>query len=313
MGPQSGHLPRATSPARATRHWWWKSVEGYLFISPWLLGFVVFALGPFVASFLLSFAEWNLVKPPVWVGLTHYRAMFSADPKWTKSLYNTAYFTAFHVPSLLIVAMLAALLLNRPLPGIGVFRTIFYLPSVTGGVAMAILWVWVFSYRFGLLNQALALIGVQGPNWLGSTAWAKPAFVIMSLWTFGFNMVIYLAALQGVPRELYEAAEMDGAGHWHKFAKVTMPMVSPSVFFTMIMTIIGSFQIFTAAFIMTGGGPADATLFYSLHLYRHAFQWLNLGYASAMAWFLFIVILVLTLIQLRLSGRWVYYAGEPPR
>jgi len=313
MSAKSGHFSTVKSAARPRGQWRWRNIEGYFFIAPWLVGFLAFTLGPFIASLLLSFADWNLVKPPVWMGLRHYRTMFTNDPKWIKALYNTAYFTVFHVPSLLVAAMLTALLLNRQLPGIGVFRTLFYLPSVMGGVAMAILWVWIFSYRFGLLNQALAVLGIQGPKWLGSTVWAKPAFVIMSLWGFGGTMVIYLAGLQGVPRELYEAAEIDGAGAWHKFLKVTMPMMSPAVFFTIVMTIIGSFQIFTAAFIMTDGGPADATLFYALHLYRHAFQWLHIGYASAMAWFLFLVILVLTLIQVRLSGRWVYYAGEAPR
>ncbi len=294
-------------------NWWrWQRFEGYLFIAPWLIGFLVFILGPFLASFLLSFAEWNLVKPPVWVGLEHYATMFTADPKWIKSLWNTVYFTLFHVPLILIVAFLTALLLNRQLPGIGVFRTLFYLPSVTAGVATAILWRFIFNYRYGLLNQTLGVFGIQGPNWLGSTLWAMPAFIIMSTWGFGSLMVLYLAGLQGVPRELYEAAEIDGAGGWQKMFHVTIPMMSPVIFFTMIITIVGSFQIFTAAFIMTEGGPADATLFYILYLYRNAFQWLHIGYASAMAWILFLIILLLTLIQIRFSRRWVFYAGEEP-
>lgn len=293
--------------------WWrWRRIEGYLFIAPWLIGFVAFVLGPFLASFFLSFADWNLVRPPAWVGLEHYRTMFTDDPKWIKSFVNTVYFTAFHVPLILVVALFTALLLNRQLPGIGVFRTLFYLPSVTAGVATAILWRFVFNYRYGLLNQAIGLVGIEGPNWLGSTKWAMPAFIIMSTWGFGSLMVLYLAGLQGVPRELYEAAEIDGATPWDKLLKVTIPMMSPVIFFTMIMTVIGSFQIFTAAFIMTEGGPADATLFYILYLYRSAFQWLRIGYASAMAWILFLIILALTLVQLRLSKRWVFYAGEEP-
>ena len=293
--------------------WWrWRRVEGYLFIAPWLVGFVAFVLGPFLASFFLSFADWNLVRPPEWVGLEHYRTMFTDDPKWIKSFVNTVYFTAFHVPLVLVVALFTALLLNRQLPGIGVFRTLFYLPSVTAGVATAILWRFVFNYRYGLFNQALELLGIQGPNWLGSTKWAMPAFIIMSTWGFGSLMVLYLAGLQGVPRELYEAAEIDGATAWDKLLKVTIPMMSPVIFFTMIMTVIGSFQIFTAAFIMTEGGPADATLFYILYLYRSAFQWLRIGFASAMAWILFLIILALTLVQLSLSKRWVFYAGEEP-
>jgi multiple sugar transport system permease protein len=238
--------------------------------------------------------------------------MFTDDPKWVKSFVNTVYFTAFHVPLILVVALFTALLLNRQLPGIGVFRTLFYLPSVTAGVATAILWRFVFNYRYGLFNQALGLLGIQGPNWLGSTKWAMPAFIIMSTWGFGSLMVLYLAGLQGVPRELYEAAEIDGATAWDRLLKVTIPMMSPVIFFTMIMTVIGSFQIFTAAFIMTEGGPADATLFYILYLYRSAFQWLRIGFASAMAWILFLIILALTLVQLSLSKRWVFYAGEEP-
>ncbi|MXX26353.1 MAG: sugar ABC transporter permease [Caldilineaceae bacterium SB0668_bin_21] len=291
--------------------WWrWRRIEGYLFIAPWLIGFVAFVLGPFLASFFLSFADWNLVRPPTWVGLEHYRTMLTNDPKYIKSFVNTVYFTVFHVPLILVVALFVALLLNRQLPGIGVFRTLFYLPSVTAGVATAILWRFIFNYHYGLLNQAIGLLGIQGPNWLGSTKWAMPAFIIMSTWGFGSLMVLYLAGLQGVPRELYEAAEIDGATAWDKLLNVTIPMMSPVIFFTMIMTIIGSFQIFTAAFVMTEGGPADATLFYILYLYRSAFQWLRIGYASAMAWILFLVILALTLIQLKLSRRWVFYAGE---
>jgi multiple sugar transport system permease protein len=238
--------------------------------------------------------------------------MFTADPKWIKSLWNTLYFTLLHVPLIMMIAFLMALLLNRRMPGIGLFRTLFYLPSVTAGVATAILWRFIFNYRYGLLNQSLNILGIKGPNWLGSTVWAMPAFVIMSIWGFGSLMVLYLAGLQGVPRELYEAAEIDGAGGWQKMLRVTIPMISPVIFFTMIITIIGSFQVFTSAFIMTEGGPADATLFYILYLYRNAFQWLSIGYASAMAWILFLIILLLTLIQLHFSRRWVFYAGEEP-
>ena len=312
MTSQPQPTVRGAGKASVIGWWRWRRVEGYLFIAPWLVGFVAFVLGPFLASFFLSFADWNLVRPPEWVGLEHYRTMFTDDPKWIKSFVNTVYFTVFHVPLILVVALFTALLLNRQLPGIGVFRTLFYLPSVTAGVATAILWRFVFNYRYGLFNQALGMLGIQGPNWLGSTKWAMPAFIIMSTWGFGSLMVLYLAGLQGVPRELYEAAEIDGATAWDRLLKVTIPMMSPVIFFTMIMTVIGSFQIFTAAFIMTEGGPADATLFYILYLYRSAFQWLRIGFASAMAWILFLIILALTLVQLSLSKRWVFYAGEEP-
>ena len=298
---------QVSTGAKSRRRWRWREIEGFFFISPWLVGFLAFTLGPFIASFLLSFADWNLVNPPVWVGLRQYQVMFTDDPRWLKALYNTAYFTLFHVPSILGVAMLTALLLNSRVAGVGVFRTIFYLPSVTSGVAMAIVWAWIFNYRFGLVNQALALVGIQGPNWLGSTAWAKPAFVLMSLWTFGSTMVIYLAGLQGVPRELYEAGEIDGAGAWRKFYNITIPMMSPAIFFTIVMTIIGAFQVFISAFIMTSGGPVDSTLFYILYLFRQGFVYLRMGYACAMAWVLLVVIVALTAVQFRFAPQWVHY------
>lgn len=285
-------------------------VWGYIFISPWLIGFLIFTLGPVIASFLLSFTDYELVTPPRWIGLKNYITLLKDDRLFWVSLYNSAYYTFFSVPLGIIVAFALAMLLNLKLPGITIYRTIFYLPVVTSGVAVALLWIWLFNPQFGLINFLLRSIGLPGPGWLVDPAWAKPAFVLMSLWGVGGTVVIFLAGLQGVPRSLYEAAAVDGANAWHRFWNITVPMMSPVIFFNLIMGIIGSFQVFTQAYVMTGGGPQDATLFYVLYLFKQGFGMFRMGYAAAMAWILFVIILVLTLIQLKLAQRWVYYEGE---
>lgn len=283
---------------------------GYLFILPWLLGFLIFVLAPVVASFYLSFSDYELFLPPRLVGWENYRTLILEDPLFWKSLYNTLYYTVFAVPLGVIGSLLIAVLLNQELRGITIYRTVYYLPAVTSGVAVSLLWVWLFNPQFGLINAILARFGIPGPGWLVDPVWAKPSLILMSLWGVGGGMVIYLAGLQGIPVQLYEAAEIDGANTWTKFWKITLPMLSPVIFFNLIMGIINSFQVFTQAYVMTGGGPGDATTFYVLYLFRNAFNLLRMGYASAMAWILFIIVLVLTLLQFKFADQWVYYEGD---
>jgi multiple sugar transport system permease protein len=292
------------------RRFKWSRVEGYLFVAPFFLGFLLFTLGPFVASLVLSFTKWTGIGAAHFVGLRNYQTILTDDPKFRTSIGVTLYYMAGHIPLAIALAVAVALLLNQPVRGIPLFRTLYYLPSVTASVATAILWAWLFDPTFGLINQMLALIGIHGPNWLGRTTWAMPAFIIMSLWGIGELMVIYLAALQGVPGSLYDAASIDGAGRWRRAWHVTLPMTTPAIFLTLIIQIIGSFQVFTSAFILTNGGPGDATLFYVLYLYQTAFQNFQMGYASALAWILFVIIMGFTLLQVWLSRRWVYYEGE---
>lgn len=287
-----------------------EAIWGYVFVGPWIIGFLVFTLAPVVASFGLSFMDYELISAPTWRGLRNYGELLTRDRLFRLSLYNTVYYTLFSVPLGIIVAFLLALLLNVQLPGMNLYRTVFYLPAVTAGVAVSLLWIWLFNSRFGLINFLLRSIGLPGPGWLVDPTWAKPAFILMSVWGVGGTVVIFLAGLQGVPRSLYEAAEIDGANTLQRFRHVTIPMMTPVIFFNMIVGIIGSFQVFTAAYVMTGGGPQYSTLFYVLYLFRQGFKLLRMGYAAAMAWILFIIIVVLTLIQLRLSTKWVYYQGE---
>ncbi|HHW05884.1 MAG TPA: sugar ABC transporter permease [Methanothermobacter sp.] len=282
--------------------------EGYLYALPWFIGFTVFTAGPIIASFLLSFTNWDLIRPAEWIGFGNYN-MLLEDPLFWQSLKVTSIYALFSVPLGILGGLAIAVLMNQKIKGLSVFRTIYYLPAVVSGVAVSLLWSWIFNPDFGVLNYLLSLIGINGPGWIYDEKWALPSLIIMSLWGVGGGMVIYLAGLQGVPTELYEAAIIDGASSWRRFWSITIPMISPVIFFQLIMGIIGSFQIFTQAYIMTGGGPNNATLFYVLYLYRNAFQWFKMGYASALAWVLFIVILILTIIQFKLANRWVYYEG----
>jgi multiple sugar transport system permease protein len=286
-----------------------ETLWGYIFIAPWLIGFLIFSLGPVIASFVLSFTEYELITEPRWIGFDNYVEMLTGDRLFWQSLYNTLYYTLFSVPLGLIFAFLLALLLNRKLPGIGLYRTVFYLPVVSSGVAISLLWIWLFNPQFGLINYLLSLFGLPGPGWLTAPAWAKPALVLMSLWSVGGATVILLAGLQGVPAALYEAAALDGANEWRRFWNITVPMMSPVIFFNLIIGIIGSFQVFTQAYVMTQGGPQNATLFYVLHLFKQGFGLFRMGYAAAMAWLLFLLILILTLVQMVLARRWVYYEG----
>jgi len=288
-----------------------ESILGYLYISPWIIGFLIFTAGPMMASIYFSFCDYQLLIPPKWVGISNYIRIFFDDQLFLKSLWNTFYYTVGSITLGVLGSLFLAVLLNQRVRGETIFRSMFYLPTLTPAVAMAILWGWLFNTEFGLINRTLSKIGIQGPAWLYSTEWVIPAFIIMSLWGIGGSrMIILLAGLQGIPQELYDAAEVDGVNWWTRLRYITLPLLSPSIFFVIVTGIIGSFQIFTASYIMTGGGPANASLFYVLYLYRNAFEYFKMGYASALAWILFIIIITLTLFQFKLAGKWVYYGGQ---
>ncbi|MBI2941515.1 MAG: sugar ABC transporter permease [Chloroflexi bacterium] len=286
-----------------------RAITFYLLISPWLLGFILFTAGPMLFSFWISFQDYAIVNPPIWIGLQNYATLLE-DPLVGVSLYNTLYYTILAVPLAMTTAMVLAMLLNQRFRGIALYRTIFYLPTIVPVVASTILWMWIYQPEWGLLNTALKMLGIPGPGWLNSEAWSKPALVLMAVWGSGGTMIIYLAGLQGVPEQLYEAASIDGATTWQRFWNVTIPMMTPTIFFTLVLGIIGSFQVFTVAFIATNGGPLDSTLFYMLYLFRNAFFFAKMGYASAMAWVLLVILLGLTAIQFAIAPRWVYYEGE---
>ncbi len=282
--------------------------EFYLFISPWIIGFILFGAGPIIASAVISFTDWSLLSSPRWVGLANYERLFT-DRLFSVTVKNTFIYAIGSVSLGIVVGFLLALLLNQKVWGMSFFRTIFYLPSVVAGIATALLWVNIFHPDFGLINYTLGQFGIQGPGWLQSPTWAMPALIMMSVWGAGGGMVIYLAGLQSIPEHLYEAAALDGAGPLRKFWHITVPMMSPVIFFNMIVGIISSLQAFVLILVMTNGGPANSTLVYGLYLYRTAFQYFEMGYASAMAWVLFIIIMLITALQFRLASRWVYYEG----
>jgi multiple sugar transport system permease protein len=287
-----------------------EAIEGYLCISPWIIGFVLFSGGPILASAGISLTDWNLLGSAEYVGLENYRALY-LDPLFWTAIRVTLIYTAANIPLTIALGFALAVLLNQNVRLIAVWRTIFYLPAVVSGVAVALLWLWVFNPELGLANRFLGLFGIEPLGWYLSTRWALPMLIIMSLWNVGGGMVIYLAGLQGIPTELYEAAQIDGANAVRRFIAVTIPMMTPVLFFQVIIGIINSLQVFTNAYVITQGGPANATLVYVLYLYLNAFSYFKMGYAAALAWILFLMILALTGVVFWSSSRWVYYeAGE---
>lgn len=304
----SPHPARRKSTSRLARR---EAITFYLLISPWLLGLLVFVLGPITASLGFSFTRWDMLTPPAPVGLRNYARMVEDRLFW-QALSVTVRYTLMYVPSELVGGLLLALLMNQvSVRGIRALRTIYYMPSVLSGVAFVVVWMWLFHPEAGLINATLATFGIRGPRWLVDPNTALTALWLMSLWGLGRTAVIYLAGLRGIPRELYEAAAMDGAGAGQSFRHVTLPMLTPAIFFNLVLSIIATFQTFTSAFVATNGGPLDATLFFVLYLYRKAFQDFQMGYASALAWVLFLIILGLTLLVVRSGQWWVYYEGEP--
>ena len=289
-----------------------EAVAGFIYISPWLLGFLAFTAFPFLASFYLSFTDYTVVSQPRFAGFANYVEALSGDDLFWGSLRRTFTYAVIGVPLGILGSLACALLLNQGLKGTTLFRVLFFLPSLTPLVALALLWQWIFQPDFGVLNFLLAKVGIDGPGWLSSIEWALPSLIIMALWgtVGGGQMVIFLAGLQGVPQELYEAVEIDGGGPWFKFRHVTLPMISPTMFFNLILGVIGALRVFTVAYVSTEGGPAYATWFYILHLYTQAFKYFNMGYASALAWIFFIILIAFTYLQVRASRHWVFYAGE---
>jgi multiple sugar transport system permease protein len=285
-----------------------RALEPYLFLLPVIVGIVIVTGGAIVASFLLGFTRWDLVTAPEWSGLANYREAFSSDLFLTV-LGNTFLYVLLAAPLSVACSLMLALLVNQRLRGIGIFRTIYFFPVVTSMVAVAVVWSWLYNPEFGLINYLLReLFGIDGPRWLISTSWAMPAIAIMSVWKgIGYNMLVFLAGLQSIPSSLYEAAMIDGAGRSSRFFRITLPMLSPTTFFVVVITLIGSFQIFEQTYTMTQGGPANSTLTLSYYIFQNAFQYFRMGYATAMAYILFAITLVVTIAQFRLQKRWVFY------
>jgi multiple sugar transport system permease protein len=290
-----------------------EALAGYLCISPWFVGFLIFTAGAMAYSFGLSFFKSDMLTSYRFIGLKNYQTLVE-DPLFWKSMKVTFYYTFGTVVPRTFLALLIAMLLNQNLPGRGIWRTLYYTPSLVSGVAVSVLWIWLLNPMYGLINTALnSVLGIEGPRWIYSEVWAMPAFILMGLWGVGGSMLLYLAGLQGIPTALYEAAHIDGAGGLRCFFHITIPMLSPTIFFNLIMNIIGSFQVFTQAYIMTKGGPNNATLSMVLYIFRKAFEHFSFGYGSALAWVLFAVILVFTALVIRSSDAWVYYEGELKR
>lgn len=300
--------PRRWRMSRMSRH---NLVLGLLFISPWLIGFFLLTLYPILASAYFSLTNYDVVSTPKFIGLSNYVDLLTKNPLFWQAVRNTLYYAVIAIPLNIGIAISVALLLNLNVRGRSIYRTIFFLPSIVPDIAAAMLWAWILNPQFGLANQILKAIGLPTIGWLTDPNWSKPSLILINAWAFGGSVVIFLAALQDIPRHLYEAAELDGANAWVRTWSITLPMLTPVIFFNLINGIIGAFQYFTNAYVLTGGqgGPAGSTTFYSLLLYRNAFSYFKMGYASAMAWILFAAVFVLTMVLFRSSGRWVFYEG----
>jgi len=291
-----------------------RDLTGYAFLAPWLVGFVVFTLGPVLASLYLSFTKFDLLTPPQWIGLDNYMRMFGADARFWQALKVTFVYMLLEVPLKLCFALAVAMALDKGIRGGGLYRALFYVPSLLGGsVAIAVLWRQLFDGN-GLVNQVLLwAFGIRGPAWISDPDTALYTLVLLAIWQFGSPMIIFLAGLRQVPQDLYEAAAMDGAGAWRRFRKITLPMLAPVIFFNLVLQVIEGFKAFTPAFVVSGGtgGPVDSTLFYTLYLYQEAFAYFRMGYASALAWVLLIVIGLFTAMSFLTSKYWVYYEDDP--
>jgi multiple sugar transport system permease protein len=281
---------------------------GYIFLLPNILGFLVFTALAVVAAFGLALTEWDLLVPPKFIGIANYEKLLTRDPVFQQAMINTAYFVAGVVPLDVLTSLSLALLLNRPIRGMALYRAIYFVPVVTSLIAVSIVWQWLYHTEVGLINYFLGGLGLPRVNWLGSTEWAMPSIIMMSTWkAMGYYAVIFLAGLQGIPQHLHEAADIDGASAWQRFWKITLPLLSPTMFFILVISIIQSFQVFAQAFIMTRGGPANATITIVYFVYNNGFVWFRMGYAAAASWILFAVIFLVTLIQARWQRRWVHY------
>ncbi len=306
-------LVASTRPSRRSATTWlsWlvnsDAVAGYVLLLPTILGLLFFSLGPVIASALLSLTRWDGLSPPVWTGIDNYRLLFT-DPLFWTALHNTLYYTVGSVVPSIILALLLALAVNQKIKGVVFFRTLYFLPVISPPVAIAILWGWLYNAQYGLIDAILNRLGISPLQWLSDPSTAMISIMIMSIWSgLGYNMVLFLAGLQGIPEELYEAARMDGANRWVLFRHLTVPLLSPTTFFILILSMIGSFQLFDYVYIMTNGGPMYSTMSIVLYIYQMAFQNFKMGYASSLAYVLFVIIAVVTFVQFRLQRRWVHY------
>ncbi|WP_262174983.1 carbohydrate ABC transporter permease [Saccharococcus sp. Marseille-Q5394] len=289
-----------------------EGLQGYVFILPWIVGFIAFTAGPLIFSFAASFTNYNITSQMDFVGFENYENLFTADNLFWTSLYNTLYYVLFSIPLTTAGAIFLSALLNQDVPGIRFFRTIYYLPAVLSGVGVYLLWMQLLDPGTGLVNNALGWFGIPGPNWLFDPDWTKPALIFMKMWSVGGGMLLYLASMQGVSKSLYEAAKIDGASSWQQFRFITIPMITPVIFFDIVTSLIGGFQIFQEAYVMSNGegGPVNSMLFYNLYMWKKAFESFDMGYAMAMSWILFIIVFIITIINLKLAPRWVHYEGE---
>jgi multiple sugar transport system permease protein len=286
------------------------ALQGYLSISPWVIGFLLFTLGPVLVSVYFSFTQWTITRPSEWVGLRNYIRMLTKDPLFWQALKVTGNFVLISVPLKLFFGVALSLLLNLKVRGMDLYRTIFYIPAVISGVAVSLMWIWLLQPDTGVINTLLALVGIEGPGWFWDPDWALFSVALMSVWSVGGSAIIYLAGLQNIPPHLYEAAKIDGAGVWQRFWRITIPLLTPTLFFQLVVEMIESFKVFTQAFVITKGGPLKATYFYLFYFYEEAFQNFNMGYASALAVVLMIIIMTATIILNYTSKHWVYYAAE---
>lgn len=289
-----------------------EGLVGYVFILPWIIGFLLFTAGPLLFSLVASFTNYNITSQMDFVGTQNYEKLLFDDQLFWTSLWNTLYYVAFSVPLTTIGAIFLSVLLNKDVPGLRFFRTIYYLPAVLSGVGVYLLWMQLLDPSTGLVNLVLGWFGIDGPNWLFDPEWTKPSLILMKLWGVGGGMLLYLASLQGVSKSLYEAAQIDGASKWQQFRYITLPMITPVIFFDVVTSLIGGFQIFQEAYVMSNGtgGPVNSLLFYNYYMWNKAFKVFDMGYAMAMSWILFIIVFILTMINLKLAPRWVHYEGE---
>lgn len=297
-------------PRGLSQHRRREAIWGMICVAPAVLGFLLWQLGPILGSLFIAFTDWGIAGTPDWVGLGNFKQIFTEDQLFRKSLGVTLYFSLASVPLRMLLAFLLAVLLNQKIRALPIFRTIFYLPSIVPAIASSVLWIWLFNPDFGLLNAVLRPLGFPKIQWIYGSDSVIPSFILMSLWDIGPMMIIFLAGLQGVPRQLYEAVEIDGGNAWHRLKHITVPMITPTILFNLILSIIGAMQTFVQPYVMTDGGPNNNSLMYVLYLYKKAFEQSQMGYASALAWILFVIIAVMSFVVFRTSSSWVYYEGR---
>ena len=311
LSTRQGSVPAKHAGRKISKRKLHENLYGYLFLTPWLIGFFGLFLGPGLASLYLSFTQYDVLSDPQFIATQNYVRMFTDDDLFWSSLGRTFYYATVAVPLGVLGSMFLAIFLNASIRGIATYRTFFFMPSLVPLVASVVLWKWLLNGDFGIVNQALRGLGLDPPLWFGDRRWAIPSLISMNLWQTigGVQMIIFLAGLQGIPDSLYDAAAIDGAGTWQRVRHVTIPLLTPTIFFNSVLGIIGALQTFAAAFVATEGGPGFATWFYSLHIWKHSFDYWNMGYGAALAWFFAIIIVSLTILQMRLSKRWVFYYG----